>query len=54
MLALSRRIDIGDRLSEVPANVAWGGHDNRTMLFAARTSIYTMRMITKGTRIPIL
>lgn len=45
---------MGDMLSEVPANVVWGGHENRTMLFAARTSIYTMRMITKGTRTPIL
>ena len=42
------------RLPEIPANVAWGGHDHRTLLFTARTSIYTMRMTTEGTRIPTL
>jgi gluconolactonase len=40
------------RLPEIPANCAWGGPDHRTMLFTARTSIYTMRMKTPGTRIP--
>ena len=40
------------RLPEIPANVAWGGPDHRTMLFTARTSVYTMRMTTEGTRIP--
>ncbi len=40
------------RLPEIPANCAWGGPDNRTMLFTARTSVYTMRMKTPGTRIP--
>ena len=42
------------RLPEIPANLAWGGHDHRTLLFTARTSIYTMRMTTEGTRIPII
>ena len=40
------------RLPEIPANCAWGGSDNRTMLFTARTSVYSMRMKTPGTRIP--
>ena len=40
------------RLPELPANCAWGGPDNRTMFFTARTSIYSMRMKTPGTRVP--
>ena len=40
------------RLPEIPANCAWGGPDNRTMLFTARTSVYSMRMKTAGTKIP--
>ena len=36
-------------LPEIPANCAWGGPDNRTMLFTARNSVYTMRMKTPGT-----
>ena len=40
------------RLPEIPANCAWGGPDNRTMLFTARTSVYSMRMKTSGTKIP--
>lgn len=40
------------RLPEIPANCAWGGPDHRTMLFTARTSVYTMRMKTPGTRVP--
>ena len=40
------------RLPEIPANCAWGGPDNRTMLFTARTSVYSMRMKTPGTRVP--
>lgn len=39
------------RLPEIPANCAWGGPDNRTMLFTARTSVYSMRMKTPGTPI---
>ena len=35
-------------LPEIPANCAWGGPDHRTMLFTARTSVYTMRMKTAG------
>ena len=40
------------RLPEIPANCAWGGHDNRTMLFTARSSVYSMRMETPGTSVP--
>ena len=40
------------RLPEIPANCAWGGPDHRTMFFTARTSVYTMRMTTPGTRVP--
>ena len=40
------------RLPEIPANCAWGGPDHRTMLFTARTSIYSLRMKIPGTRIP--
>jgi gluconolactonase len=40
------------RLPEIPANCAWGGPDNRTMLFAAHTSLYSMRMQIPGTAIP--
>ena len=40
------------RLPEIPANCAWGGEDNRTMLFTARTSVYSLRMTTPGTSIP--
>ena len=40
------------RLPEIPANCAWGGEDNRTMLFTARTSVYSLRMTTPGAAIP--
>ena len=40
-------------LPEFPANCAWGGDDNRTMFFTSNTSIYSMRMTTEGTRIPV-
>ena len=40
------------RLPEIPANCAWGGPDNRTMFFTARTSVYSMRMTTAGTPVP--
>ena len=41
------------RLPEIPANCAWGGEDNRTMLFTARTSVDSLRMATPGTAIPL-
>ena len=41
------------RLPEPPANCAWGGPDNRTLFFTARTSVYSMRMKTPGTRVPL-
>ena len=40
------------RLPEIPANCAWGGPDNRTMFFTARTSVFTMRMKTPGRVVP--
>ena len=40
------------RLPEIPGNCAWGGPDHHTMLFAARTSVYTLRMKTRGIQIP--
>lgn len=40
------------RLPEIPANCAWGGPDNRTMLFTARTSVYRLQMTTPGAPIP--
>jgi gluconolactonase len=36
------------RLPEIPANCAWGGPDNQTMYFTARTSVYSLRMKTPG------
>ena len=40
------------RLPEIPANCAWGGPDHRTMLFTARTSVYSLQMKTPGVRLP--
>jgi gluconolactonase len=36
------------RTPEVPANLAFGGPDLRTLFFTARTSVYTMRVKTPG------
>ena len=36
------------RLPEYPANCAWGGADGRDMFFTANTSVYRMRMRTRG------
>ena len=36
------------RTPEVPANLAFGGPDLRTLFFTARTSIYSMRVKTPG------
>jgi gluconolactonase len=33
---------------EVPANVAWGGDDWRTLYITARTSLYRVRLMTRG------
>ena len=35
---------------ETPSNCAFGGPDHRSMLITARTSVYTVRMKTPGTR----
>jgi gluconolactonase len=36
------------RTPEVPANLAFGGPDLRTLFFTARTSVYTLRVKTPG------
>ena len=36
------------RTPEVPANLAFGGRDLRTLFFTARTSVYTLRVKTPG------
>ncbi len=36
------------RTPEVPANLAFGGTDLRTLFFTARTSVYTLRMKVPG------
>ena len=36
------------RLPEVPANLAFGGPDLRTLFFTARTSVYSLRVKTPG------
>ena len=40
-------------LPEYPANCGWGGEDNRTMYFTSNTSIYSLRMRTAGTAMPV-
>ena len=40
------------RLPEIPANCAWGGPENRTMFFTARSSVYAMRMKNPGIEVP--
>lgn len=36
------------RLPEIAANLAFGGPDLRTLFFTARTSVYTLRVMTPG------
>jgi gluconolactonase len=36
------------RTPEIPANLAFGGPDLRTLFFTARTSVYTLRVKTPG------
>ncbi len=36
------------RLPEIPANLAFGGPDRRTLFFTARTSVYSMRVNVPG------
>ncbi len=36
------------RTPEVPANLAFGGPDLKTIFFTARTSVYTLRAKTPG------
>jgi gluconolactonase len=40
------------RTPEVPANLAFGGPDRRTLFFTARTSVYTLRARTPGVAHP--
>lgn len=40
------------RVPEIPANCAFGGPDFRTMLFTARTSVYSLRLTTPGNPLP--
>ena len=40
------------RVPEIPANCAFGGPDFRTMLYTARTSVYSLRMTTPGAPLP--
>src|SRR5437879_2301376 len=40
------------RTPEVPANLAFGGPDLRTLFFTARTSVYTMRVKVPGRPLP--
>lgn len=35
-------------LPELPANLGWGGSDNKTMFVTARTSIYSLRVHSPG------
>ena len=36
------------KLPELPANLGWGGEDNRTMYVTARTSVYELTVKTPG------
>ena len=38
------------RLEELPANVAWGDSDGRTLYMTARTGLYRIRLKTQGIR----
>ena len=40
------------RTPEVPANLAFGGPDLKTLFFTAHTSVYTLRMKCEASRIP--
>ena len=40
------------RTPEIPANIAFGGDDLRTLFFTARTSVYSLRMKTPGVAHP--
>jgi gluconolactonase len=38
------------RFPELPANMAWGDADGRTLYFTARTSVYRLRLGVPGIR----
>ena len=35
---------------EIPANIAWGGDDYRTLFITARTGLYSMKVLTGGAK----
>ena len=39
-------------LPELPANLAWGGADWRTLYITARTSLYAVRLPVAGIPVP--
>ena len=41
------------RTPEVPANMAFGGSDNRTLFLTARTSLYSVRVKVPGVKVPM-
>ena len=36
---------------EIPANVAWGGDDYKTLFITARTGLYSLKVLTGGARL---
>ncbi len=36
---------------EIPANLAWGGEDYGTLYIAARTGLYSLKVLTGGSRL---
>ena len=36
---------------EIPANLAWGGDDYRTLYITARTGLYSLKLLTGGVRL---
>ena len=48
----------GEKIAEIevpegPANVTFGGEDNRTLFITARTSLYSIEMAVRGARTPV-
>jgi sugar lactone lactonase YvrE len=39
---------------EAPANLAWGGPDNRTLFITAKTSVYRVQMKVSGQPLPLV
>ena len=36
---------------EIPANIAWGGDDYTTLYITARTGLYSLKVLTGGSRL---